>query len=217
MSLTATRTPQVTIVECDRSRATMLEGWLAGSGLQVDVRADSQGHAGAGERPDTGHCYLVHASLWHGKPWVSGLEVPGEIPKCVVVLMQEHDARSVLRAMRAGAKDVLLLPASQEEALSCVQRVLALDRENQVRRRAETKAGQRLENLSRRERQVLGFVLEGYSNRRMSESLGVSIKTIEAHRANLMRKGECRSVASLVKLALLAGEGRPEKVPEPGS
>lgn len=217
MPLTAARAPQVTIVECDRTRAATLEGWLANSGLHVEVRAESQGHAAGDDRPDSGHCYLVHASLWHGKPWVTGLEVPGQAPKCVIVLMEEHDARSVLRAVRAGAMDVLLLPASQEETLSCVQRVLSLDRESQVRRRAVAQARGRLENLSRRERQVLGFVLEGYSNKRMSEALGVSIKTIEAHRANLMRKCECRSVASLVKLALLAGEGKPEQAPEPGT
>lgn len=217
MPLTASQAPQVTIVECDRGRAATLEGWLETSGLRVEVQTDREDRAALDERPASGHCYLVHASLWHGRPWVTGLEVAGQSPKCVIVLMEENDARSVLRAVRAGAMDVLLLPASQEETLSCVQRVLALDREKQVRRRAEAQALARLENLSRRERQVLGFVLEGYSNKRMSEALGVSIKTIEAHRANLMRKCEARSVASLVKLALLAGEGQPDQVPEPGT
>ncbi len=217
MVLTAAGAPQVTIVDCDRSRAALLGSWLEGSGLRVEVHTEESSPAISAARPHTGHCYLVHASLWHGKPWVTGLESAGEPSRCVIVLMEDATAQAVLRAIRSGAMDVLVLPTNQEEAVTAVQRNLSIDRERQARRVACEQAKRRLAELSRRENQVLGFVLEGYSNKRMSESLGVSIKTVEAHRANLMRKCESRSVATLVKLALLAGAGQPYDVPAPGT
>ena len=217
MPVTSAAPSQVTIVERERSRASVMESWLEAAGLRVHVSSEDPDSLAQSTRPSSGHCYLVHSSLWQGRPWIAESEETEDSDRCVIVLMEDATAQSVLRVMRAGASDVVVLPTSAEEIVTVVQRALARDRGRQARRTARREATKRLENLSRRERQVLGFVLEGYSNKRMSEALGVSIKTIEAHRANLMRKGECRSVASLVKLALLAGEGHPNQVPTPGT
>jgi FixJ family two-component response regulator len=214
--VTATGASQVTILERDRSRAAVMESWLEAAGVRARVANEDAESLARSGRPSTGHCYVVHASLWTGMPWSTVTDDEFGDGRSVIVLMEEASAAAVVRVLRAGVADVVLLPTSAEELVGVVQRALARDRERQARRLAHQEASRRLENLSKRERQVLGFVLEGYSNKRMSEALGVSIKTIEAHRANLMRKCDCRSVASLVKLALLAGEGHPNQVPPPG-
>ena len=83
-----------------------------------------------------------------------------------------------------------------------VQRLSAAQqRDEEAGRQAHT----RLERLTQRERQVLGLIVAGRLNKQIADDLGISIKTVEAHRANIMDKLAARTMADLMKTALLAG------------
>lgn len=200
--------PQVTILEPDRQRALALQAALESAGLRVETPADPAGafelRGGA-----SAHCYLQSARLFEAGGRASLANCRDEdVRPSVVVLLEEPSVPIAVRAMRVGASDVVVLPASHEDVVGAVRRALDLDGERRQEAIFRMEATRRLDTLSKRERQVLHLVLDGCSNKKMAETLEVSIKTIEAHRANLMRKSGCKSVSALVKLAILAGEGR---------
>ena len=199
--------PQVTILESDRQRALALQAALESAGLRVETPADPSGsfELRQGMAP---HCFLQSARLFEAGGRASlGHGVEADLAPSVVVLLEEPSVPVAVRAMRVGAVDVVVLPASHEDVVGAVRRALEQDGARRERAIYRMEAKRRLDALSRRERQVLHLVLEGCSNKLMAEKLEVSIKTIEAHRANLMRKSGCKSVSALVKLAILAGEG----------
>lgn len=160
---------------------------------------------GYGVSPDP-RCFVLHlsGSGHETLEWMERLQDEGQ-PLSAIVLMDSPQAATAVRAMKAGACDLLPVEIEPTILVGAVRRCLETDasRREEIRSRAE--ASRRLDTLSRRESEVLGHVLNGLSNRDMAEAMGVSVKTIEAHRANLMRKSGCRAVATLVKLAVQAG------------
>jgi FixJ family two-component response regulator len=123
----------------------------------------------------------------------------------VVLLTAYGTVAMATKAMRAGAAEFLEKPVPGEELLSRVRAVLERDAHERAERRRRDEAQQCLQRLTHREREVLAHVVAGKPNKITALQLELSTKTIEAHRAKIVRKTGARSVAELVRLAQLAG------------
>jgi FixJ family two-component response regulator len=143
-------------------------------------------------------------------PEMSGLEVQQHLNKAgsmlPVILISGHgDIPMAVQAMKDGAFDFLQKPFRDQELLDRINGALTLDAENRasVDRLADLKA--REESLTPREHEVLALVVDGKANKVIAIDLGLSERTVEIHRANVMEKMGARSVAHLVKMHLMLG------------
>lgn len=122
----------------------------------------------------------------------------------VVVVTAHADVPMAVEAMKLGAIDLLEKPLDSEALINAVS--AALDRRDaDVNRSRECQAiNARLATLTRRENEILAGLLKGLSNKVIAHDLGISIRTAEVHRANIMAKMRAGNLAELVKMALAA-------------
>ena len=144
-------------------------------------------------------------------PEMNGLELVGELKKRgvthpVIVLTGHADVALAVEAMKAGVLDFLEKPFQDETLLNAVRAALAKDEgeSSKARERAEIEA--RLSQLTPRERDVFEAVVAGDSNKAAAIRLGISPRTIEIYRANVMDKMQARTLSELVRMALLRGD-----------
>ncbi|MGZ5826954.1 MAG: response regulator transcription factor [Xanthobacteraceae bacterium] len=146
-------------------------------------------------------------------PEMDGLELQEEIAKrgidLPVVIMTGHgDVPLAVRAMKAGAMDFVEKPFDDEAMLASVQRALLVGHQERARL-AEAKAAQELiALLTPRERNVLEKLVAGRSNKVAAYELGISPRTIEIHRANIIHNMHARSLSEVVRIALAADHSR---------
>jgi two-component system, LuxR family, response regulator FixJ len=122
----------------------------------------------------------------------------------VVVLTAHADVPLAVEAMKLGAVDLLEKPFEDDALIAAIN--AALDRRNaeDTRSRASHDVKNRLASLTRRENEILAGLLKGLSNKVIAHDLGISIRTAEVHRANIMAKMRAGNLAELVKMALAA-------------
>jgi FixJ family two-component response regulator len=139
-------------------------------------------------------------------PGLSGLDLQGELARAgirlpIIFLTAHGSVPLSVKAMKAGAVDFLEKPVEDQTLLDAVYQ--ALERNRQARRaQAQLQSLQELfATLTPRERQVFELVAAGKLNKEIAFDLGTVEKTVKVHRANLMRKLHCLSLAELVRLA----------------
>ena len=153
-----------------------------------------------------------------GLPELHGLEVTRRIlqrqPDTEVLVLTMHASEELIRqVLRAGAHGYVLKSDAGEQLVAAVRslqrhkpflttRVTEVVLDGFLRGVADDAVG---EALTPREREVLQLVAEGRSSKRIAAALGVTVKTIESHRASLMRKLHLRTVADLVRYAVRNG------------
>lgn len=144
-------------------------------------------------------------------PGMDGLEVQQALIErgvaMPVVIMTGHgDVNIAVRAMKAGAIDFIEKPFEKAVLMAALDQAQArLDRSGQRRTNAE-EAATRLKILTPREREVLDGLVEGLPNKTIAFDLGISPRTVEIHRANLMAKLEVRSLSEALRLAFAAAD-----------
>ena len=160
------------------------------------------------ESPDTGlgACVLLDVKM----PGPDGLEVQRRLNERgdtlpVVILTGHGDIAMAVQAIRAGAVDFLEKPVSRKRLLESVARAIDIDRNVRHDQRARSEVWGRLRGLTRRERQVLERLVLGRTNKFVARELGVSPRTIEVYRRNVMLKMGAESLSHLVRMTLLAG------------
>lgn len=121
----------------------------------------------------------------------------------VIVLTGHADVPVAIRAMKQGAFDFLEKPYSDQELLASVASALELVVEIDRAARQRTRATDALARLTGREREVMCLVVDGHTNKSIAAELGISDKTVEVHRARVMRKTEARSLSDLVRMCLI--------------
>ncbi len=137
-----------------------------------------------------------------GLPGMGGLQLQQRLQRDypglpIVVLTGASDVAVARAALLAGAVDFLQKPADANELLDVVARALASD-ESRVRQSADlAELERRIGVLSEREREVFQLVTDGLQNREIAQQFGVSVRTVEAHRANLMQKLKVERAAEL--------------------
>ncbi len=145
-------------------------------------------------------------------PGMSGLELHEELLRRDLVLplifITGHgDVPMAVSSMKRGAVDFLEKPFNDAHLCAVVRDCLSRSAARQRGAESERTARERLERLTQRERQVLQLIVAGRLNKQIADDLAISIKTVEAHRANIMDKLSARTMADLMKIALLASGG----------
>jgi RNA polymerase sigma factor (sigma-70 family) len=146
-------------------------------------------------------------------PDMSGLEVYerlGERWKDVptIFITAHGEVSAAVRAMKLGARDFLEKPFGHQDLLERVQEALESDEALRAARADRDEIRSRLDTLTRRERDVLDLIVRGLSSKMIAAELGISMKTVEAHRTSTMQKMQARNAAELVRLTLTAAPDR---------
>jgi len=136
-------------------------------------------------------------------PGMSGIELQDELrkesaPPPIVLITAHGDIPLAVEAMRKGAVDFIEKPFDEATLTGAVERALA----SQTTTLDPARHADALAQLTPRERQVLELVVAGKLNKTIADALGISIKTVELHRSNMMSKLGVRNVPDLVKLFL---------------
>jgi len=137
---------------------------------------------------------------------MSGLDVQSELINLgiewpVIFISGSGDIALSVKAMKAGALDFLEKPVSNEDLLASVEAAFTIMDELTEAQRLREFAQQRYNNLSEREREVMQHIVAGLPNSKIAERLGLSIRTVEVHRANINKKMEAHTLVELVRLA----------------
>ncbi|NMF91064.1 response regulator transcription factor [Aromatoleum petrolei] len=148
-------------------------------------------------------------------PGMSGLELFEELKRRhftlpVIFITGHGDVPMAVSAVKKGAVDFIEKPFSERDMLSLISECLAAEQQSRDKRQLEADTARRLMHLTQREREVLDLIIAGKLNKQIADVLGISIKTVEVHRARVMEKMEANSLAELVQnvLAVPGGGGR---------
>jgi two-component system, LuxR family, response regulator FixJ len=146
-------------------------------------------------------CVLLDVQM----PSMSGPELQKQmlamgISLPVVYLTGHADVPMSVHAMKNGAIDILMKPAEDDVVLDAIAAAIAKHEHINSEAAKKIHIGSRLARLSAREREVMEFVISGRLNKQIASDLGISEKTVKAHRARVMEKLETRSVAALVRM-----------------
>lgn len=143
-------------------------------------------------------------------PEMSGLELQSALartrnPLPILFLTGHGDIPSTVHAMRGGAEDFLEKRASKEKLLNAVNRALARDARERVKRARQGELGARFATLTNRELEVLGHVVLGKLNKQIAADLCIHERTVKLHRTAITTKLRVQSVAELTRLTDEAG------------
>jgi len=197
--------PTVYVIDDDASIRESVTFLLESAGLRV--RAFESCEAFLGVEPEAGPgCILLDLRL----PAMSGLELQRALvergERLPIIFITGHgDTASAVRAMKAGAIDFLEKPYAPETLLDAVERAVRMDGAEQARQADRARVSALMDRLSDRERDVLAHVVQGLRSQDIADRLGISRRTVESHRNNIMKKLRTRNVAELVRLATIAG------------
>ncbi|MCC6779986.1 MAG: response regulator [Hyphomicrobiales bacterium] len=152
-------------------------------------------------------------------PGISGIDLLRRLREVgvampVIVITGHADVPLAVEAMKIGAADFIEKPFDDEVLLAAVRAALAKHHSQSQHQAERAQIEARLATLSNRERDVLEGLVAGHANKRIAFDLGISPRTIEIYRANLMTKMEAASLSDLVRMALLAGILGPPAKPE---
>jgi two-component system response regulator FixJ len=140
-------------------------------------------------------------------PGMSGLELVQEVKrrglnKPIIVLTGHADVSLAVEAMKAGVLDFIEKPFDDEALLSAVRMALARDEDGAERQAMRAQIEERFAQLSPRERDVFEAIAAGESNKSAGLKLGISPRTVEIYRANVMEKMGAKTLSDLVRMAL---------------
>jgi FixJ family two-component response regulator len=194
------RAPIIYLVDDDPSFLRALSRRLQAADYQVETFGSAEeflSHC----RSEAAACAVLDLQM----PGPSGLELQealaqAEEPLPVVFLTAHGDISSSVRAMKRGAVDFLTKPVRGDELLEAVGRAVARRAAEQQTRRQKREWGARYENLTPREREVFALVVSGRPNKQIADVLGISERTVKAHRAQVMHKMGVQSPAELGRL-----------------
>ena len=157
-------------------------------------------------RPEMRGCLLLDVRM----PGMSGLELQEhlqseEINIPVIIVTAYADVPVAIRAMRAGAFDFIEKPFEGAELLDRIRSALARDSEIRTDEGLVRRIRNHLATLTPREREVMDLVVSGFLNKQIAAKFGITMKTVEKHRASMMEKMKVDSLATLVRMAMIGG------------
>ncbi|MEL6245538.1 MAG: response regulator [Pseudomonadota bacterium] len=127
----------------------------------------------------------------------------------VIVLTGHGDVKTAVDAMKLGANDFLEKPYEKQALLNALGQAFDQIEAGEATLDRQAQAVARLADLTPREREVLENLVQGLTNKGIADALGISTRTVEIHRANMMQKLQADSLSSALKIAFAAGLGGP--------
>jgi FixJ family two-component response regulator len=193
--------PVVFIVDDDDSLRASMSELLGAAGFRTRCFA-STGDFLLNPPADEHGCVLLDVRL----PGPSGLDLQAGLQRHgidlpVIFVTGYADVRSSVRAMKAGAVDFLEKPVPREALLEAIRRALAADTLKRSTRNEALQHSSRLSTLTTREREVFDRIVDGKLNKQIADELGIGLRTVKEHRAQLMIKLGVSSAAELGRLA----------------
>ena len=190
------------VVDDDEAMRDSMTWLLEGEGYKVACY-DSAASFLAARNDRMRGCIVLDVRM----PEMSGLElherletVGSQLP--IIFVTGHGDVPMAVGALQRGACDFIEKPFNNEDLLTRIQRALELDNQRSARQQRDSAISNRLEKLTQREREVMQLVVTGKLNKQIADSLDISMKTVEAHRARVMEKMGVRTLAELVKAVM---------------
>jgi RNA polymerase sigma factor (sigma-70 family) len=209
--------PTVFVVDDDDAVRNALQILIESMGIRVAGFSSVQAFLD-GYDPNRPGCLVLDVRL----PRMSGLELQEHLRRqgihIPVIFISGHgNVAMAVRTMKAGAVDFLEKPFDDQILLESIQRAIEQDRQAREDDRWHEQIKERLNQLSRREEEVLHLLIRGMSNKVIAHEMNLSTKTVETHRAHIMRKLGVNSMAGLMWIALSSGEYQdvPDQLPFP--
>jgi two-component system, chemotaxis family, CheB/CheR fusion protein len=207
--LSAAGPPVIFVVDDDRNVRESLRSVLEEDGRIVEDYASCDAFLSA-YRPGREACLLIDAYL----PGMNGVELLGRLRDAghglpSIMITGYGDVTMAVQAMKAGALDFIEKPIGRLDLLTCVERALEQSRDSSVLSVWRNAATDHIASLTLRQRQVMELVLAGQPSKNIAADLGISQRTVENHRASIMKRTGSTSVPQLARLALAAGWNAP--------
>ncbi len=197
--------PIIYVIDDDDAVRQSLEFLLKTAG--VKVRSFESGQAFLDVLSDIkSGCVLTDVRM----PEITGIDVLKKIKEVnpdlpVIVITGHGDIALAVEAMKLGAVDFLEKPFDDDLLLGAVKTAVSRDADTGKRKAEIAGIHDKLAALSNRERQVLEGLVVGHANKTIAFDLGISPRTVEIYRANLMTKMAANSLSDLVRMAMMAG------------
>jgi two-component system CheB/CheR fusion protein len=197
--------PVIFVVDDDSQVRNGIGDLLKEHGQNVETYADCESFLEA-YRGRREACLLIDASL----PGMSGLELLQRLREAgdrmpAIMITGKSDVSIAVDAMKAGASDFIEKPVDRDDLLGAVERALELSKTSAKRTAWHEEAAKRVAGLTARQRQIMDLILAGHSSKSIAADLGISQRTVEHHRAAILKRTEAKSLPALARLALAAG------------
>lgn len=194
-----TLSPTIHLIDDDQAVRESLALLIGTVGLRVQPWSDPQGFLTTFDREAIGAIVLDVRM-----PGISGLSVLDTlvaqgVDQPVIMLTGHGTVDMCRRAFKAGAAEFLEKPVNDEALLEALQNAVRQHVRSRQHHQADRAARERFAQLSEREREVLGLIVEGLTNKEIGRALGLSPRTVETHRANLFAKLQAPSLAQLIR------------------
>jgi RNA polymerase sigma factor (sigma-70 family) len=193
---------QICIVDDDISFRTAIARLLCLRGYQVEQFGSANAFLDNLRGGADPACMLLDVRL----PDLSGPALQEQLADLgssfpIIFLTGFGDVPTTVRAIKAGAEDVLTKPVSEQVLVDSIQRAIANSQRQRPRREWSKRARELLDTLTPREREVFDRVVLGKSNKHVARDLGITERTVKAHRHRVFEKLHARTLADLVSLA----------------
>ena len=203
--------PIVYVVDDDDLVREALRVVLEEAGRRVETYVDCEAFLQSFQ-PEKSACLLIDAYL----PGMSGLDLLQRLRADgrnlpAIMITGDSDVAIAVEAMKAGALDFIEKPVGRDELLHSIDRALELSRDSQKLTQWRESAATHLAGLTPRQREVMERVLAGQPSKNIAADLGISQRTVENHRASIMKRTGSKSLPALARLALVAAGGNGEK------
>ncbi|NDI20949.1 MAG: DNA-binding response regulator, partial [Burkholderiaceae bacterium] len=200
-----TQAEVVYVVDDDEAVRDSLTWLLESNGYTVRCHASAERFLQSLQNTDksTISCLILDVRM----PGMSGLElqerlISENLPMPISFITGHGDVSMAVSTMKRGAVDFIEKPFKENELCALVERMLTKARVDFAQADQRKITQSLLSKLTGRERQVLERIVAGRLNKQIADDLSISIKTVEAHRANIMEKLNVNTVADLLRLAL---------------
>jgi two-component system response regulator DctR len=188
-----------------RTRRLLSEAYSGAEAFEAMLNAKT-----AGDWPAAPSCLLLDVRM----PGMSGLALFDRLVERqllralpVIFLTGHGDVPTAVAAVKRGAFDFVEKPFSDNALVDRIEQALAASREHLEQQRVRSKVAQSLAELTDREREVMQLVIDGKPNKLVADALGISVRTVEVHRARVFDKMDVKSAVELANLLRDQGPG----------